>query len=211
MKHGFALDSPWIRYGFVTDSLHFLGFAPVGRAHIIWENCTWSPKSPQPINAFIILKGVIVSSGLFFSGLWPSGSSGMQTTLGRSLEFYAPFPEARFCGPRAWRWSLRREGWGIGLGFLGAPWGGVLDEAAWGRSASKKNKTFNQTSGESLVLFPTPAALFNFPFQLPSSGGKGKHPARGGGSWPAAASATAPTLQSENLLRKTKKRVRPVL
>ena len=46
----------------------------------------------------------------------------MQTTLGRSLEFYAPFPEARFCGPRAWRLSLRREGWG--LGFLGAPWGG---------------------------------------------------------------------------------------
>jgi hypothetical protein len=45
----------------------------------------------------------------------------------------------------------------------------------------KKNKTFNQTSGESLVLFPTPATLFNFPFQLPFSGGKGKHPAQGGG------------------------------
>ena len=44
----------------------------------------------------------------------------------------------------------------------------------------KRNQTLNQTSGESLVSFPTPATLFHFPFQLPFSGGKGKHPGWGG-------------------------------
>ncbi len=176
IRFGFAMDSLWIRHGFAP----FPWIRTRGACTITWENCTWTPKSPQPINAFIILKGVIVSSGLFFSGLWPSGSSGMQTTLGRSLDFYAPFPEARFCGPRAWRWSLRREGWGIGLGFLGAPWGGCWMRRRGEGPPQQKNKTFNQTSGESLVLFPAPAALFNFPLQLPFSGGKGKHPAQGG-------------------------------
>ena len=100
----------------------------------------------------------------------------------------------------------QQAGAGEGLGYEA-----TSDKAAQ-EGRAQKNKTFNQTSGESLVLFPTPATLFNFPFQLPFSGGKGKHPARGWGvSWPAAASATAPTLQSENLLRKTKKREHPVL
>ena len=52
-------------------------------------------------------------------------------------------------------------------------------KAAW-EGPAQKNKTLNQTSGESLVLFPTPATLFHFPFQLPFSGGEGKHPAWGG-------------------------------
>ena len=68
-----------------------------------------------------------------------------------------------------------------GLGWVSS---GRLGGGCWMRRRGegppqKKNKTFNQTSGESLVLFPTPATLFNFPFQLPFSGGKGKHPAQG--------------------------------
>ncbi len=72
----------------------------------------------------------------------------------------------------------QQAGAGEGLGY----------EATSGKAAqggpAQKNKTFNQTSGESLVLFPTPAALFNFPFQLPFSGGKGKQPTRGGPGLP---------------------------
>ncbi len=67
----------------------------------------------------------------------------------------------------------QQAGAGEGLGY----------EATSGKAAqegpAQKNKTFNQTSGESLVLFPTPATLFNFPFQHLFSGGKGKHPAQG--------------------------------
>ena len=68
----------------------------------------------------------------------------------------------------------QQAGTGEGMGYEA-----TSSKAAQGGLA-QKNKTFNQTSGESLVLFPTPATLFHFPFQLPFSGGKGKHPARGG-------------------------------
>ncbi len=69
----------------------------------------------------------------------------------------------------------QQAGAGEGLGYEA-----TSDKAAQ-EGRAQKNKTFNQTSGESLVLFPTPATLFSFPFQLPFSGGKGKQPAWGGG------------------------------
>ena len=78
----------------------------------------------------------------------------------------------------------QQAGAGEGMGYEA-----TSSKAAQGGLA-QKNKTFNQTSGESLVLFPTPATLFHFPFQLPFSGGKGKQPSWGGG-WPAHPSTTA--------------------
>ncbi len=99
----------------------------------------------------------------------------------------------------------QQAGGGEGLGY----------EAASGKAAQEgpAQKTRLSTRLLEKVWFCSPrlprfsTSLFSFPFQ----GEKGSIPPREGMSWPAAASATAPTLQSENLLRKMKKRDHPVL
>ncbi len=80
IRFGFAMDSLWIRHGFAP----FPWIRSRGACTIIWDNCTWSPKSPQPINAFIILKGVIVASGVIFPVyglLGPQGCGPLSDTL----------------------------------------------------------------------------------------------------------------------------------
>ena len=81
IRFGFAKDSVGIRSGFAPSP----GIRSCGGCRILWEKHTWSPRLPQPIFAFIILKGVIMSVG---GGCCFGGAPGCGLKL--LLEFYGP-------------------------------------------------------------------------------------------------------------------------
>ncbi len=100
----------------------------------------------------------------------------------------------------------QQAGGGEGLGY----------EAASGKAAqegpAQKKQDFQPDFWRKSGFVPHACHAFQLPFSASLFRGKREASRPGGGvSWPAAASATAPTLQSENLLRKMKKRDHPVL
>ncbi len=141
--------------------------------------------------------------------LWDDFGNKVLTATWRRLSFHSHFLLTTLTGitTQTEEEEEQQAGGGEGLGY----------EAASGKAAQEgpaQTKTRLSTRLLEKVWFCSPrlprfsTSLFSFPFQ----GEKGSIPPRGGGvSWPAAASATAQSLQSENLLRKTKKRDHPVL